>query len=80
MWDCGLALLGYSLGSAWNFIAHAVSGARYLMVNVVAAVAAVLGLLHWQSGELVRRTDGATGHLSALARIQARTYAASLAA
>ncbi len=75
-----LALLGYSLDSAWNSIAHAVSGARYLMVAVVVAVAAVLGLLHWRCGELVRRTDRATGHLSALARIQARTYAASLAA
>ncbi len=70
VWDGALALLGYSLGSAWTSMAHAVSDAGYLMVALIAAVVAGLFLLHRQTNKVVRRTDDATGYLSALARIQ----------
>ncbi len=71
VWDGALALLGYSLGSTWAAMAHAVSDAGYVMVALVAVVVGVLYLLHRQTNKLVRRTDESIGYLSALARIQA---------
>jgi membrane protein DedA with SNARE-associated domain len=46
VWDGGLTLLGYSVGSAWQHMVHTVSDAGYGAVILVVIVVALLYLLH----------------------------------
>ncbi|WP_298208014.1 DedA family protein [Ferrimicrobium sp.] len=46
VWDGGLTLLGYSVGSAWQHMVHTVSDAGYAVVVLVVIVAAFLVIAH----------------------------------
>ncbi len=46
VWDGGLTLLGYSVGSAWQHMVHTVSDAGYGAVVLVVVVVALLFVLH----------------------------------
>lgn len=46
IWDGGLTLLGYSVGSAWQHMVHTVSDAGYGAVALIVVVVALLYLLH----------------------------------
>jgi membrane protein DedA with SNARE-associated domain len=57
VWDGGLTLLGYSVGSAWQHMVHTVSDAGYGAVILVVIVAALLYTLHRKaSGPRDRRS------------------------
>lgn len=57
VWDGGLTLLGYSVGSAWQHMVHTVSEAGYGVVVVVVVVAAVLLLMHRKASQPRSKPD-----------------------
>jgi membrane protein DedA with SNARE-associated domain len=71
VWDGGLTLLGYSVGSAWARVAHTVSDAGYLAVALIVLIVAGLYLLHRRAAKGTaepRRAHTAAGSKAAAAR------------
>lgn len=71
VWDGGLTLLGYSVGSAWARVAHTVSDAGYLAVALIVLIVAGLYLLHRRATKGTaepRRAHTAAGSKAAAAR------------
>lgn len=55
VWDGGLTLLGYSVGSAWQHMVHTVSDAGYAVVLLVVIVVAFLFMAHRKASGSRRR-------------------------
>jgi membrane protein DedA with SNARE-associated domain len=62
VWDGGLTLLGYSVGSAWQHMVHTVSDAGYGVVAIVVVVAALLLFMHRRASHATqsRRSSNST--------------------
>jgi len=70
VWDGGLTLLGYSVGSAWARVAHTVSDAGYLAVALVVLVVVGLYLLHRRATQGAAKGRRATPALRSKASTQ----------
>ncbi|MHB8191157.1 MAG: DedA family protein [Ferrimicrobium sp.] len=73
IWDAGLTVVGFELGTQWPTVMHAISDAGYLFVALIAVVMIGAVWLHRRQGKTVERIDQSRDYLIALGRVQPPT-------
>jgi len=70
VWDGGLTLLGYSVGSAWHQMVHTVSDVGYGVVALIVVVAVLLVIGHRAGSRSLKTLSSPSGESSVITTLE----------